>query len=320
MYLLYCDASGTPEIVNPQNSCYVLLGVAIHETAWDPLERSVRRLKGRYELPGNSFELHASDISLHIHEQDDISEFAELTRPERRAAVEEIRKQKLAGGDSKERKKKRRDEYRATDPFIHLTRLERCQLFEEILDLVASTEGLKLFGEVVEKKWLLRKTGEVSATRHAFEQVASRFDAFLASVNRRGPTDSKGLLVFDNDPNSETSIRSLSDQFREVGHTWGRMHHVIESPFFVDSRTASGVQLADICAYATRRYVERAVQGDTREKANFLRIFRKFDRSTYRLHGLRHWCERGSCSCLICAERGQNRVEGEDISEGGGEL
>ena len=50
--------------------------------------------------------------------------------------------------------------------------------------------------------------------------------------------------------------RILPKTFLYKGTLWTRIEHVIETPMFVDSQMTSMVQLADLCAYAIRRYLE----------------------------------------------------------------
>ncbi|ODU01343.1 MAG: hypothetical protein ABS79_01890 [Planctomycetes bacterium SCN 63-9] len=116
----------------------------------------------------------------------------------------------------------------------------------------------------------------------------------------------------DKEPTRERQIEKIFDEYRAEGHPWGEINHVIESPFFVDSRRASAVQLVDLCSYAVRRYVERGAVEGSFEEQNFLRIFHKFDRAGPKLHGLRHYCPRGSCACLICRDRGHAKGESVD--------
>ena len=92
--------------------------------------------------------------------------------------------------------------------------------------------------------------------------------------------------------------------FRSSGHRWGSLQHVIETPFFVDSKIVSGIQLADVCGYALRRYIAKANRVGSHEERQLLRIFHKFDRAGPRLHGLRHYCPAHSCDCMVCQERG----------------
>ncbi|MBI4011386.1 MAG: DUF3800 domain-containing protein [Candidatus Rokubacteria bacterium] len=76
---------------------------------------------------------------------------------------------------------------------------------------------------------------------------------------------------------------------------------MVETPLFVDSTLTSMVQVADVCAYATRRFCENA------ETALFDVIFPCFNRDAGRLVGMRHYTNRAErsgyrCTCRICSE------------------
>ncbi len=43
--------------------------------------------------------------------------------------------------------------------------------------------------------------------------------------------------------------------FYDKGTNWTDLEHIIETPLFVDSELTSLVQIADLCAYAIRRYL-----------------------------------------------------------------
>lgn len=161
-------------------------------------------------------------------------------------------------------------------------------------------------------------------------QLVSRFDSFLSRKNysaRRdidrfiyrypglaglenavAPYERKGLLVMDAEPSRETAYRNMLESFRNAGHEWGHLKHVIEAPFFVDSAGSVAIQVADLCAYAVRRYIEFGVPRgpNSNEERNFKRIFTRFDRSSGKLHGLRHYCNKGTCACMVCIERGHS--------------
>lgn len=309
MYILYVDASGTPDL-GGNGDLYVLAGICVHESGWTALQRSFAALKAKYEYPDAPMELHAKDFCCEYTEQKKIPGFEQLDRGARRKAVRLLRDEKLRRTADAETRRALRKKHVATDPFIHLTRQERSKLLEDALDLVGSQDGIRLFAEVVKKSHLFRTTGERDCIRSAFAQVVSRFDAFLTHKNLGYSTD-KGMLMMDQEPTNESFIRKLFQGFRENGHPWGAMNHVIEAPFFVDSSTTSGVQAVDLCAYAVRRYVERATTAGTFEEQNFLRIFHRFDREGPRLHGLRHYCQKGSCPCKICVARGHADEEQE---------
>jgi hypothetical protein len=304
MYLLYVDASGTPQVQDPQNNLYVLLGVCVHEGTWRGLERRVRGLKRQYEQPNFPIELHALDICRQYRLQDTIDGFAEMDRPARRVAYERAVAAKMTAAESGAAKRKIREDARSVQAFTHLTRLERGELYEAGLDLIGSHDGIRLFAEATDKRHFHHVTGEADSVRWSFAQLISRFDLFLQRANRTSEQPQRGIIVMDKEPTNESYLMDVVREFRENGHPYGRLECVIEIPFFVDSHFASGIQLADLASYATRRYIERADRVDSFERQNYLRIHHKFDRAGPKLHGIRHYCARGSCSCLVCAERG----------------
>lgn len=288
MYLLYVDASGSPQLGGDRD-LYVSVGVCIHEGTWFALERRLEGLRRRYMHQAIEFEFHSKDFCVSISEQDAVPGFEGLDWDTRRAQVQRIREEKLKsskGDDRRQRVKK----YNGTHPFIHLTRKERRQLYVEALDLIGSHNGLVLFGEVCDKSHLLKKYGEVDAVKNNFTQLVTRFNAFVGRQNDTSGTDrrDKGIIVMDNEPTHEAEMSKLMGRFRSQGHPWGELEHVIENPFFVDSSSAMAVQAADICAYAVRRYVERAHLDSSHEYNDFMRLFHKFDRRGPRLDGIRH--------------------------------
>lgn len=300
MYLLYVDASGTPEDQNC--STYVLLGLCVHESAWHDLEAAVASIRARYELSGLPMEFHAKDFCVQIREQEQVADFIELPPQARHDAVRTILERRLAEASTTKERDKRRANLRSWRPFIHLTRAERSRLLTELLDLVGSIDGVRLFAEAVHKSDP-RVTDRNHLVRDAFAQIVARFDAFLGRHARNARRE-RGMLLFDNEPTYQELLHREFLQYRTHGHPWGSVEHVIEQPFFVDSASVSAIQLADTCAYAVRRYIERAGGSHEHELANFNRIFHKFDRAGPRLHGLRHFCLPKSCNCRVCQERG----------------
>ncbi|MBI1368033.1 MAG: DUF3800 domain-containing protein [Planctomycetes bacterium] len=319
MFILYVDASGQPEVAHGASPLYAMAGICVHEGTWFALESRFNTLKARYSCPGVEFELHAKDFCTTISEQDEIENFCELNWNERRCAVLERRSQKIALLKGEERRRKLK-KYRATDPFVHLLRSERTRLLQEAIELIGTHTGIQLFGEVVDKGYLAKQTGARDAVEHTFTQLVSRFDMFLDRYNRNAPGTGvdKGLMVMDDEPSHAETMRDLFTRFRAQGHPWGKVNHVLESPFFVDSKMVSAVQAVDLCAYVLRRYVERANTRPNLEEVNFRRIFHQFDRAGGHLHGLRHYCSRQSCRCLICQEKGHAPVDAglfEDVDD-----
>lgn len=298
LYFLYVDPSGNPELTDHSTS-YVVLGVCIHESVWAQLESQTRALRQRFELP----ELHALALCQQIRGQEQIPDFELMTYQARRSAFKELESAKPV---SDARKKK----LRQVKDVVHLLRGERSAIFEEALDLVGGQSSVSLFAEVVDKTYaasselVAGEPKESDIAAKAMTQVLSRFDYFLNRINRsRKVGRQSGLLVMDREPKREDLIRQMVGSFRDHGHPWGKLKNIVETPFFVDSSLASAIQLADLCAYALRRYVEKPSRAGSFEEKNFLRIAERFERSDGKLHGLRHYTRRGSCSCRICQER-----------------
>jgi len=312
LFLLYIDSSGDSAL-GGDRAVYVTLGVCVHEGTWYALESRVAGLKRRYVCPGQgSFELHAKDFCTTVTEQSQITDFEQLDRRTRRNLVLEQRRKKMQGLTGKTRKQ-RRKKYRDTDPFVHLTRGERSALLVDALDLIGTHDGIRLFAEVVDKQHLFERTGQRDAMQQSFNQIVSRFDAFLTRYKtiHQPASPEKGMLVIDKEPTHERQCADLLDRFREEGHPWGKVENVIESPFFVDSASASAIQLADIAGYALRRYIERRGLDNRHDQENFLRIYHRFDRQGSRLHGLRHYCREQSCDCVACVDRQHGHTESE---------
>ena len=72
----------------------------------------------------------------------------------------------------------------------------------------------------------------------AFEDLCSRFDLFLARLNRSGDDTQRGLIVLDKST-SETALQKMSVRFRTEGTRWGNIRNLTETPLFVDSRGLS---------------------------------------------------------------------------------
>jgi hypothetical protein len=283
----------------------------MHEGTWFALNQRIQTLKNRYCPTGHTFELHVKQFAVEIREQDQIPDFENMSWTERQFQVLQIRQNRIDKAPNQQEKTRLAAKYRKTAPFIHLTRAERSRLLGDALDLVGGHDGIHLFAEAIAKNHPAVVAQHVDPVQQAFTQMVSRFDAFLQRRHRwklartsRASMDN-GLLVLDEDHSTESDLRNRFDAFREYGHPWGQLRHVIDVPFFASSQQLGGLQLADVCVYALRRYLDTDAIPDSHEEYNFLRVFHRFDRENAgKLHGLRHFVPAGSCNCLICRERG----------------
>ena len=86
--------------------------------------------------------------------------------------------------------------------------------------------------------------------------------------------------------------------FHHKGTRWTAVENIIETPLFVDSQLTSMVQLADVCSYAIRRYLEN------QEDDLFQLVFERADRKDGAVVGVCHSTD-SSCSCHICTSHTQ---------------
>src|SRR5208337_866150 len=122
-----------------------------------------------------------------------------------------------------------------------------------LADLIGSWGNTRLFSESIDKTSFGLTPPTIPPREEAFTQVVDRFERYLAGI---GGQQTIGLLAHDHDDTSADRLTQLMRHFHAGGTMWNRITHIIETPFFVDSRLTVGVQLADLCAYAIRRFCE----------------------------------------------------------------
>lgn len=322
MYLLYLDASGTPELQDRNSKHYVLVGLCMHEGSWFALNKRLQAVKRKYCLTDSDpaqLEIHVKQFAVTIKEQDEIPDFEQLSHTDRRARVLELRQRKLETETSPQKSAEQRARYKDTDPYIHLTRRERSRLLEDAIEVIAGYDTIRLFGEAIDKTHPSCRDGAIDLREQAFTQVVARFDRFLQKKDTwkrqsspRGAIN-HGLLMLDRDESTQSVIEPLFKRFRLHGHPFGQMTHVIDVPFFGSSAKVGGLQLADVAAYVVRRYLDRAAPVGSHEERHFMQLFQRFDRDRHgKLHGLRHYVPANACHCMICHERGHAASPGDN--------
>lgn len=116
--------------------------------------------------------------------------------------------------------------------------------------LANSHKSNKIFCCVIRKSVVTPK----DPVELAFEQLASRFDYYLASLHKEGDSQ-RGIVIFDKST-YEATIQNLATDFRKIGHTWGVIRNMAEVPLFLDSKASRLIQLADLVAYSIFRHYE----------------------------------------------------------------
>lgn len=296
IYFCYIDESGTPQI--PGNtSHYVLVGISIPISKWKFCEEKIYRIKKKYNLADS--EIHTGWILRKYLEQSRIKEFEKKDFETRKHEVEKIRKSellKLQKSKNKVHYRQTRKNYRQTQAYIHLTYKERTAFIEEIADLIGSLSFARLFGEAIDKIHFDPNKSKLSVDEQALEQLVSRFEQYLKIRSKTLQNGGKGVygaLIHDNNDTVSKNHTNLMKRFHRHGTLWTSIERIIETPFFVNSELTNLVQIADLCCYAIRRYLEN---GET----NLIdKIKKRIDRKNGKIVGIRHFtCV--TCKCEFC--------------------
>jgi hypothetical protein len=288
VYLCYLDESGTVEKGGNTNT-FVLVGLAVPADSWKAKDSQVSALKSKYGLA--DAEIHTAWLLRDYPEQRVIPDFEKLSWSDRHRAILATRSLNLARSATRKATKDLARDYKKTQNYVHLTRIERQGFVLEVAKLLNTWTDVRIFADAHSKT----HAGGVNHFDIAFEQVVTRFNTFLTRTGEH-----LGLLVQDN---NETVCKRLTQSMRTyhtTGTLWSQIARIVETPMFVDSELTSMVQLADVCSYATRRFFDK---GETRL---FDLIRPRYDRNnTGLLVGLRHFTSKYKCKCSVCVEHGR---------------
>ena len=310
MFLCYIDESGTPEVPGT-SSHFVLAGLSIPIWHWRAADREISLTLGRYGLENE--ELHTGWLLRKFLEQRKIPNFERMDWAGRRSAVQRYRTaelfrlQKLSSSRPYRQAKKNYDH---TNAYIHLTYEERVAAVRDVADVISRWGQARLFAECIDKVHFDPARTHRAVDEQAFEQVVSRFQQFLSNIAAPAPPDGMpgstfGLLVHDNNQTIAKKHTDLMRQFHSKGTLWTSINNIIETPMFVDSKLTRMVQIADLCSYSLRRYVENG------EADIFRRVFQRADRVGEKAVGVRHFAGL-SCQCEICDAHHRGRWAARD--------
>jgi len=291
MYLCYIDESGTSSV--PGNtSHFILAGLAVPIWHWKDCDREISVIKNRYNL--NHAEIHTGWIMRPYSEQNKIADFAKLPKSRRISEVEQLRRAELLRLQKSvnfKHYKQTKKNYEKTKEYIHLTFDERKSFIKEIAQCIANWGFARLFAECVDKIYFDPTRSRYSLDENTFDQIVSRFEQYLQQVGVKQKCF--GLLIHDNNDTVAKKHTKLMESFHQNGTLWTKLENIIETPLFVDSQLTSMVQIADLCSYALRRYLEN------NENELFDLVFQRADRRGNTIVGVRHFTKAG-CTCKIC--------------------
>lgn len=287
MYLCYLDESGN---IDPKASGnhFVLLGFSVPAASWKTKDQQIEAIKQRFDL--GDVEIHTAWMARDYPEQRFIPDFENLSYSERTRAVAAQRSLNLARMSHPGRIKSTKRNYKLSAAYTHLTRDERLQCLDLLAAAVETWTDSRVFAEVQDK----RHVGVARSFEIAFEQVVSRFDSFLTIA-----TQEQGLIIQDNNPTVARKITGVMRRFHADGTQWTTIRRVIETPLFVDSELTTMVQIADLCAYAVRRFFDR---GEIRLWGP---VSSRIDRRDGVWVGIRHYTGQHPCTCEVCRLHGR---------------
>ncbi|MEN0108068.1 MAG: DUF3800 domain-containing protein [Pseudomonas sp.] len=154
--------------------------------------------------------------------------------------------------------------------------IDRIQAIIDCLSIIARSNGaIRLFASVIERG----AHGDDDPIKNCFEQLASRFDMYLARLHSQGDSQ-RGVAIFDKST-TEKSIQNLARSFKHDGHSFGRIRNFAEVPLFLDSKASRMIQLADLVAFAIYRYFQA---GDSQFYSVIERCFDSFGGVRHGLH------------------------------------
>jgi hypothetical protein len=277
-----------------------LAGIAIPVYHWRDTDREVGDILSRFGLA--EAEIHTGWMLHAYREQSRIPNFEGLMWPERRAAVGRERAayllqlQRTRGAAKTLRQTKK--SYRHTEAYIHLTRRERANVVQQVADQVGRWGFARLFAECINKLHFdPNRTGR-SVEVQAFEQVVTRYEHFLARIDPHIEGQRQvSLVIHDHNESVAKKHTALMRNFHKFGTPYANLSHIVETPLFVDSSLTRMIQIADLCAYALRRYHENV------EIDLLNRVFPRADRVGGRAVGVRHYTQQ-PCTCMVCQTHG----------------
>jgi hypothetical protein len=182
---------------------------------------------------------------------------------------------------------------RRTAPWKGKQKEEAIGVIKAVLEVLAkSYDSARVFACAVHKK----SFPGMDCTEIAFEDLCSRFDRYLSSLQASGDRQ-RGLIVLDKSA-YETKIQDMVRIFQQQGTKYGYLRNLADIPFFVESRASRLIQIADHVAYAVFR---RYNQHDT---TYFDIIGPKIHAQDGIIHGLSHkYAQYSECLCPACLSR-----------------
>ncbi len=264
MYLLYLDESGA----HGGSPAYVLGGIAVHEQDVYHVQQRLETML-QAKLPDG---FAAADFELH---------------------AQEIKSPKQ--GDPAARPPKPPSPWFQFDYRFRIDLLRGAYSAIGGYSCVNTQYPCAFFGAVVDRHYSDRK-------RRAYEEVLHRFDEMLGRLSRDGGPHERGIVIHD-ESTVEKNLQAWTQRWREVtDRIPGTLGHIVDVPFFADSKSSRMIQAADLVTFSLWRFY-----GLDRSDTTWIDgLWDRFDASDGHMHGLVHVNPRfraGKCGCRPCQAR-----------------
>jgi hypothetical protein len=109
---------------------------------------------------------------------------------------------------------------------------------------------MTIFSVIVDKRKLHDYMSQDHLHKKAYELLLERIEHFLREFH---PKHQGVLVLNDTDKTINRSLSMKHAFFQREGNISLEFKHIVEYPFFTDSRLSNGVQLADLCSYNVYR-------------------------------------------------------------------
>ncbi len=260
---------------------------------WKKIDESIEATKDKYGLRG--VEIHTAWMSRRYAEQGGIQDFVKLSRSDRRSAAETAINKRagiIGVRGNVDKIKDYRRLSKAILPYLHLTRAERQQCLQDLAHRLASFREVRIFADAISKPDFIPGFNN-TPYEMAFEQVLTRCQTCLS---KKGGI---GIVVHDNNSTVAPRLTELSREFHKYGTFYRKIPNIVETPLFVDSTLTSMIQMADLCAYALRRFIEK------QETLLWPIVEPLADRHGGLTVGVRHFTGKRYCDCPTCLAHGR---------------
>lgn len=234
MYFFYFDESGSrdPAVTGKKpdgtffnkDPIYVLLAICLHESRWGALDQELSDTKLR--------------LRTKLYQQKHIS-LPTLADCEVKSTSLRVPKQPADKGYS---------------PFVHNLDTPDKTLLSQLFFSQIAKHHMRAFAVVIDKRELLAHMDSELMHKKAYELLLERIEHFMAEYH----SNQRGLIVMDDTQKQLNHAVAMKHAFflRE-GNVHLKFRHIVEYPFFTDSKLSNGVQLADLCAYNVYRAFHR---------------------------------------------------------------